>query len=61
MDFSPKIDVCDYGLELASTTSKYRKLIDLVASENNAKSYDQWADRCHSKLLFIICLKLTEK
>ena len=53
MDFSPKIDVCDYGLEFASTTSNYRKLI--VASENNAKSYEQWSDRCRSKL-FIITL-----
>ena len=50
------LDVVEYGLELASTTSSYRKLI--VASENNAKNYDQWSDRCHSKFLFLAYLKL---
>ena len=36
---SPHIDVTEFGLHLASTTSNYRKII--VGGENNAKSYNQ--------------------
>ena len=50
--FWPHVDVPECGLHLASTTRNYRKLT--VGSENNAKSYDQWADRCTSKFIHLL-------
>ena len=39
----------DFGLEFSSTKISYKKRI--VGIENNAKNYEQWADRCQSELL----------
>ena len=57
MKFGDYVGVVDFCLELSSSTSKYKKLI--VGSENNAKSYEQWFDRCQSELQFIPYLQST--
>ena len=43
------VGVVDFGLELESTTSRYRKLIDI--NQNDTKTYGQWVDMCIGKLL----------
>ena len=57
MKFGDYVGVVNFCLELSSSTSKYKKLV--VGSENNAKSYQQWSDRCQSELQYIPFLQST--